>query len=291
MIFFQARVPMGADVYFDNLFTSFPLLDSLSDMGIAGTGTVRQNRLHHIPIKGKKEMEHKAVARGTMDVRFRRDQVLVAWRDNKAVYMASNKHGSEATKTCRRFSRLDGKYIQVPIPEMYEKYNAGMGGVDLLDSMVALYRTSIRIKKWWWPFYAWSLSVSAVNSWRLRCKVKNTQEPYLDFLRELVVAMMATHGTLPAGPRRSLTLPEDTRYDQVAHWPTYTELDERGKNRRLNCRHCYEKEKRALKVVHWCFKCKVALHIQCFQESIFSPFISVLRKVKFFFFDKPEINL
>ena len=130
-------------------------------------------------------MEHRSVACGTMDVSFRRDQVLVTWRDNQAMYMASNKHGSLAAKTCRCFSRVEERYIQMPIPDMHARYNAGMGGVDLLESMAALYRVPIQIKKWRWPFYEWSLSVSGFNAWRLRFKVRNIREPYLDFLWEI----------------------------------------------------------------------------------------------------------
>jgi hypothetical protein len=47
----------GSEVFFDNLFTSFPLLRQLSEMGLAGTGTVRQNRLKKVTlIPTKKEM-------------------------------------------------------------------------------------------------------------------------------------------------------------------------------------------------------------------------------------------
>lgn len=73
----------GSDLYFDNLFTSFPLLDKLSEMGISGTGTVRQNRLHRIPIIAKKDMEKKTVDRGTSEAVYNGDKVLVAWKDNK----------------------------------------------------------------------------------------------------------------------------------------------------------------------------------------------------------------
>ena len=58
---------LGSEVFFDNLFTSFPLLEELSLRQTAGTGTVRQNRLNKIPIKSKKELEARAVPRGTMD--------------------------------------------------------------------------------------------------------------------------------------------------------------------------------------------------------------------------------
>jgi Transposase IS4 len=41
----EAKLAVGSAVFFDNLFTTFTLLDKLSNKGIAGTGTVRQNRL------------------------------------------------------------------------------------------------------------------------------------------------------------------------------------------------------------------------------------------------------
>lgn len=64
----------------------------------------------------------------------------MAWKDNKGVYMASNKFPADSTTTCSRFSRKDRKKIQVPIPDVYRNYNKEMGGVDLLDGMVACYR-------------------------------------------------------------------------------------------------------------------------------------------------------
>ncbi len=44
-------------------------------MGIAGTGTVHQNRLHRVPIIDKKEVEKKVVPRGFSQTVFRNDQV------------------------------------------------------------------------------------------------------------------------------------------------------------------------------------------------------------------------
>ena len=64
-----AEVPPGGKIYFDNLFTSLPLLDKLSEKGIGGTGTLRQNRLGPIPLPKKKEVE-KNFARGEMEVYY-----------------------------------------------------------------------------------------------------------------------------------------------------------------------------------------------------------------------------
>jgi hypothetical protein len=116
--------------------------------------------------------------------------------------MASNKYGGDSRSTCKRFCREKRASIQVPIPAMVTEYNAHMGGVDLLDNMVACYRVGHRIKKWWFPFYTWSLNVSAVNAWRLRMKVTGKKDSFLDFLRELVIIMLETHGRDPIATGR-----------------------------------------------------------------------------------------
>jgi hypothetical protein len=79
----KAGLTAGSELFFDNLFTSFPLLTRLSEMEIAGTGTVRQNRLHRVPIISKKDLEKKSTTRGMADVLYQGDKVLVGWRDNK----------------------------------------------------------------------------------------------------------------------------------------------------------------------------------------------------------------
>ena len=262
----KADLAPGSEIFCDNLFTSFPLLEQLSNSQIAGTGTVRQNRLCKVPVKTKKEMESKTVPRGTMDVVFKDDVVVVGWKDNKAVYMASNKYSAAANKTCRRYNRQERREVQVPIPEIICQYNEKMGGVDLLDAIVALYRVLFRMKKWWWPFYAWSLSVSAVNAWRLRMAVTGNKEPFLSFLRELVMGMLAKHGK-PTGKIFSLQVDGEVRYDGKNHWLTNTELGPAEKPKQKNCKQCYEASKKESKTTLQCTKCKVALHALCFEAG------------------------
>lgn len=51
-----------------------------------------------------------------------------------------------------KVDRLNGKQkkaIKVPCPAVVREYNKNMGGVDLLDSLIALYRKKIRSKKWY----------------------------------------------------------------------------------------------------------------------------------------------
>ena len=259
----KAKLPKGSDVYFDNLFTSFPLLSQLSDLGIGGTGTLRQNRLFRVPIATKKNVEKNSVERGYNEAMYHEDQVLAVWKDNKAVYMASNKWDIEPFTTCRRFSRVQKKTVNVPVPGLVQKYNRGMGGVDLLDNLVACYRIQYRIKKWWFPIYSWSLSTSSVNAWRLRQSVRGVKEPYLDFLRELVLEMFKVHGSPPV--KRNATAPDDdVRFDGRDHLIVGI-FNEAGAPHRKNCKYCYMTKKANNKTVYMCKKCNTALHTHCFE--------------------------
>ena len=259
----KAKLPKGSDVYFDNLFTSFPLLSQLSDLGIGGTGTLRQNRLFRVPIATKKNVEKNSVERGYNEAMYHEDQVLAVWKDNKAVYMASNKWDIEPFTTCRRFSRVQKKTVNVPVPGLVQKYNRGMGGVDLLDNLVACYRIPYRTKKWWFPLYSWSLSTSSVNAWRLRQSIRGIKEPYLDFLRELVIEMFNKHGTVSV-KRRVTAQVGDERFDGRNHWIVGI-INEAGAPHRKNCKYCYMTKKANNKTVYMCKKCNTALHTHCFE--------------------------
>ena len=63
----------------------------------------------------------------------------MSWKDNKAVYMGSNQHGPEPVGHVTRYVKEARAKIPVACPNLVKKYNQGMGGVDLLDSMVANY--------------------------------------------------------------------------------------------------------------------------------------------------------
>ena len=45
----KCKVKAGSAATFDNLFTSLPLLDELTELGIGALGTLRQNRFHWRP--------------------------------------------------------------------------------------------------------------------------------------------------------------------------------------------------------------------------------------------------
>jgi len=229
-----------------------------------------------VPIIAKKDLEKKTVPRGHTDVLYKEDLILVGWKDNKGVYMASNKFGADTSSNCRRFCRTERKNVMVPIPAMVQHYNSGMGGVDLMDNMVACYRIPFRIKKWWFPIYSWSLSVAAVNAWRLRMRQTGNKEPYLKFLRELCIDMLTQHGTQPTKKRSLSGDAQEKRFDNLGHWIVSTEEDAAGKAKRRNCKMCFLNGKPDLKSVFMCEKCEVPLHTHCFKGRVLCIYISVL---------------
>ena len=105
---------------------------------------MRQNRRNKVPLKSKAAMEKKNVQRGYAESAYLDDIEMVAWKDNRPVYVASNKFSGASNIMMKKWSRAEKKTVQVPVPESVLKYNSAMGGVDLMDQMIAKYRSKYR---------------------------------------------------------------------------------------------------------------------------------------------------
>ena len=127
--------------YFDNLFTTFDLLNHLSSNGYGGRGTIRENRLGKtFPLPSVKTSKKKE--RGSIDfIRNKEDNILlVRWTDNNAITMASNVHGVKPVRKVQRYSRTDKKVISVRCPDTVSQSNKYMGGTDRMGQNVNAYR-------------------------------------------------------------------------------------------------------------------------------------------------------
>lgn len=61
--------------------------------------------------------------------------------------MASHFMGLGSVRNCRRWTMRTKDYVNTPRPDVVEKYNLNMGGIDKLDCMTSLYRTLNRSRK------------------------------------------------------------------------------------------------------------------------------------------------
>lgn len=55
----------------------------------------------------------------------------------------------------------------MPCPEIIKHFNAHMGGVDLTDMLIALYRTVLKGLSWYLPLVSQLLDICVTNSWIL----------------------------------------------------------------------------------------------------------------------------
>lgn len=183
---------------------------------------------------------------------------VVRWNDNAVVTVLSNCHGTEPVKHVSRFSRTEKKRIMVSMPYMVSMYNSKMGGVDLNDQFVSNYRTSVTIKKWWWPFFAWAVDEAAVQGWLLLRQFGREMD-LLQFRRECAMTLLRSFGSAPKlpGVRSSKTQigsMSTIRLDGKDHLITV------GESKYKTCKVCNRRTQ------YKCRKCELHLHPECFVE-------------------------
>ncbi|XP_031352039.1 piggyBac transposable element-derived protein 3-like [Photinus pyralis] len=183
-----------------------------------------------------------------------KELLLVQWKDNKVVTMASNFSNINVVKTSRWCRETKSKK-PIDQPEVISVYNRGMGGVDKMDGLVVVYRSRIRQRKWYWPIFAYLFDITVTNSWLLMRKL-NPKDPncvnLLKFRRYLAQSLLQKYGTPPTKGRVS-TVTTDTRFDNVGHLVVYSATHRR-------CKQCTKK------CNFICEKCNAGLHPkECFK--------------------------
>lgn len=249
------------EIYFDNFFTSVNVLSMLKNKNLKATGTVRETRTNKCPLMNSKDML-KQQERGYFDHRFdtNNEVLVVKWKDSKVVNVASNFGGLHPLGSAKRYSQKEKKVVNIPIPKLIQDYNNGMGGVDLLDKQISLYRIRIRSKKWWWPLFTQMIDITVVNAWRIYQIISGKNIPLLQFRRKIVLFYLSKNtnsaphkrgrrSTQAAGGRVS----DDIRFDPGNHLiiPIATQR---------RCAMCGKKTTRI------CGRCEVPLHDRCFAE-------------------------
>ncbi|KAF9407002.1 hypothetical protein HW555_012826 [Spodoptera exigua] len=239
---------MHFHLYFDNFFTSIPLLHELSNRGLKATRTIRENRTSKCPLPSNAFF--KKTERGAFQFKSSRpSSILVCkWNDNSVVTVTSNVESVEPLQKAKRFSQEQKKYIHIDQPYLVKKYNENMGGIDRCDQNIGLYRTSIRGKKWYFPLFCHCLDMALHNAWQLY-KHNGGQYDHLNFRRMVARGLLETYkksekrGPCPS-PRNHK---EASRYDRIDHLIEY-------KDTQLTCKVCKKKTN------FICKKCNTYLH-------------------------------
>ena len=280
----------GHKLFFDNWFTTLDLMLYLQQKGFRACGTIRVNRLKNCPLRNTKELQKDG--RGSIDYRSDVNSgiIIVKWLDNGPVHLVSNFVGVEPFSAVERWSSEHKKRVPIPCPLVVKEYNKGMGGVDLADMLIALYRITVKTRRLYIKIFWHCIDICKVNAWilyRRHCAEqgipKKNQKSLLKFALELAEMLILANKAAPSGcnlgksgrppKRRSLEVSESklgrkpvtpsphdaVRTDQYGHWPVF-----RNKGRCRKCKTGYSRV--------YCSKCNICLCLcltsqrNCFLE-------------------------
>ena len=73
--------------------------------------------------------------------------------------------------TVSRFDKTKKKIIEIPCPDIVQRHNKSMGGVDLADHLLALYRINTKANKYYHKLIYHFIDMAVVNAWLL-CRRK-----------------------------------------------------------------------------------------------------------------------
>ena len=141
----------------------------LAKSAIYCLSTVRSNRLPGINFPPDKKMKEDGQGSHVEKECVVDNTIIraVNWFDNKGVNLLTTFDSAYLLRDVSRYGRKNKIRASIPCPKMVYTYNKCMGGVDLLDSHIGLYRTKIRSKKYYHRIFYYFLDVTLVTSWLL----------------------------------------------------------------------------------------------------------------------------
>ena len=159
--------PSSYVIFFDSFFTSYSLLCELQQKGFMATGTLHDNRTNRCPLKMAKQVEK--ITCGSYDHRFEvKDEVLIVrWKDNKAVGIASNFDTILLEVSVQHWSNEGKSCIPIVQPYVIQTYNKYMAVVDHHDWLLEKHSIAIKGKKWNQSIFRRILDMVVVNSFLL----------------------------------------------------------------------------------------------------------------------------
>lgn len=265
---------IGHKVYFDNFYTTLPLVVELAKKGIYSVGTIRRNRLANCKLPTDKDV--KKESRGKSFECFANidniDVCSLCWKDNKLVNLLSTFVSAQPIEKIKRYDKTLKQRVEIDCPNIIKQYNKHMGGVDLTDSLIGRYRIKMKSRKWYIRIFYHLIDITVVNSWILYKKVclvrEETPMSLCDFrinlgesLCKSGISLQKTRGRPSSSPSLEIKrkyinshIPSfDVRKDEISHWPAY--MDKRLRCKLPNCNgYTFTK----------CEKCNTAL---CFNKA------------------------
>lgn len=153
----------GYCLYFDNFFSSFPLLKELIDHNTFACGTFRTNRKYY-PSENLKS--DKSLKPSDYDFCMSDDFSVCKWKDRgkKSVVIVSSFHDpSNETTVLRTNSKGERDRVKCSIAiSDYNNY-CYMGGVDKFNQLIETYNIAWKSRRWWMKLFYFFIDSSIVK--------------------------------------------------------------------------------------------------------------------------------
>lgn len=155
-------------------------------------------------------------------------------------------------RTVKRWDKINKKYVIIEQPEIIDRYNNGMGGVDLLDQLLSYYRIFLKSKKWTLRviFHFVDLAVCAsFIEYKKECTHLNIPEPkqmkLLDFKLSLGQVLTLVNTSMKRNHvaadnvnerlKSEIRPSKEVRFDTVLHFPQHDQKDNATRCKLLGC--------------------------------------------------------
>ena len=246
-------------LFFDNLFSSLPLMDHLSANGTYACATFRKNR-KGIPDAVKKPGK---LAEG-VSVKLQRDDLVVCvWHDKKDVYIMSTQSDAVDDQVVRK--NKQGVQRMVNCPASIKTYNQYMGGVDLADQKRSYYPVGRESKKFWRYLFWYMLNTALINSHILytdsHLPPRKAKAKHLEFRMRVARQLI---GGYTNRKRKATNLPDAAPLIQIVNLPGHQLEKIVAKRRKRTCANCRTLKRktaggRTPETSYQCGLCAVAL--------------------------------
>ena len=92
---------------------------------------------------------------------------MTKWYDNKCEQLISNFCNTVEVSKVKRSDCKEKKFIDINCPSAVMTYNKSMGGIDLSDMLILLYRTKIKTKRSYLKVLFHCAGIGKVDAWLL----------------------------------------------------------------------------------------------------------------------------
>lgn len=146
-------------LYFDNYFTSYPLMPYLKSNRIYACGTVNMTRKHLPQLKDDESLKQGEYGWNTDQFAIS----IIKWKDKRSVSLLFNFHNPTEIDIVPRRAK-DGTLPMIPCLKILKDFNDNMNCVDKLDQNKMSCQIYLKSQKWWHHIFFHFIDIAVVNA-------------------------------------------------------------------------------------------------------------------------------